>query len=186
MILTLGLSSLHQTHPAKHNVDSTYILTAEMDDTSFAWLDALRREHFPPKRNFLPAHISMFHRLAPAQAARLRDFTLPSAPLAVWFDAPLPLGFGVAIRVRSDQLEQLRKDLRVAIGGEFSNQDRQPWRPHVTIQNKVPAEAARRLQQQLQQSFTARAGTVTGLLVWEYLGGPWKLAERLPFVGSGL
>jgi 2'-5' RNA ligase superfamily len=162
-------------------MDPTYILTAEMDDASFARLDALRREHFPPERNFLSAHISMFHRLVPAQAARLRDLTLPPSPLAVRFDALLPLGFGVAIRVRSDELERLRDDIRAAIGGEFSSQDRQPWRPHVTIQNKVTAEAARLLQQQLDQSFAAREGTVTGLLLWEYLGGPWKFVERLAF-----
>jgi hypothetical protein len=162
-------------------MDPTYILTAEMDDASFAWLDALRREHFPPERNFLPAHISMFHRLSPAQAARLRIVPLPPSPLRVRFDALLPLGSGVAVRVRSDQLERLRDNLRTAIGGDFSSQDQQPWRPHVTIQNKVTADAARVLQQQLDQSFTAREGTVTGLLLWEYLGGPWKLAERLAF-----
>jgi hypothetical protein len=162
-------------------MDPTYILTAEMDDASFAWLDALRQKHFPPERNFLSAHISMFHRLSQMQAARLRDLTLPPSPLPIRFDAPLPLGFGVAIRVRSEKLERLRDDIRAAIGGEFSSQDRQPWRPHVTIQNKVTAEAARLLQQQLDQSFAAREGTVTGLLLWEYLGGPWKFVERLAF-----
>lgn len=30
---------------------ATYILTAELDPESFAWLDALRREHFLPERN---------------------------------------------------------------------------------------------------------------------------------------
>jgi len=44
-------------------METTYILTAEMDDDSFAWLAGLRRRHFPPERNFLPAHLTLFHRL---------------------------------------------------------------------------------------------------------------------------
>jgi hypothetical protein len=51
----------------------------------------------------------------------------------------------------------------------------------VTIQNKVSAETARQLQQNLSDSFTERSGAVTGLLIWEYLRGPWKLAERIAF-----
>jgi hypothetical protein len=33
-----------------------YIVAVEMDAGSFAWLDALRREHFPPDRNLLPVY----------------------------------------------------------------------------------------------------------------------------------
>jgi 2'-5' RNA ligase superfamily len=164
-------------------MDPTYILTAEMDAASFAWLDALRRTHFPPERNFLPAHISMFHLISPEQAARLHALTLPPSPLAIRFDGPLLLGFGVAIGVQSGELKQLRTVAMTAMGGEFSGQDRQPWRPHVTIQNKVSAQAARDLDRQMRDGFVERAGTVTGLLLWAYLGGPWRLAERLPFGG---
>jgi hypothetical protein len=39
-------------------METTYILTAEMDDDSFASLDGLRRRHFPQERNFLPAQVS--------------------------------------------------------------------------------------------------------------------------------
>jgi hypothetical protein len=51
------------------------------------------------------------------------------------------------------------------VGGEFSRQDSQLWRPHVTIQNKVAADIAQRLHRQLQSEFDPRAGAVTGLLV---------------------
>ena len=52
---------------------TTYILTAEMDEDSFGWLDRLRRRYFPPERNFLPAHLTLFHLLSPDQVARLRS-----------------------------------------------------------------------------------------------------------------
>jgi hypothetical protein len=160
---------------------STFILTAELDPASFSWLNDLRRQHFPPERNLLPAHLTLFHRLSSAQTDCLQDFRLPDEPLPILFDAPLLLGFGVAVRVRSPELEAVRSAARSALGGGFSSQDSQSWRPHVTIQNKVAGETARQLYGRMRIRFEFRAGTVTGLLIWEYLGGPWRQAERLPF-----
>ncbi|QAU49949.1 2'-5' RNA ligase family protein [Bradyrhizobium guangzhouense] len=160
---------------------ATFILTAELDPASFAWLDGLRRNYFPPERNLLPAHLTLFHRLSSEQTGRLREVRLPRGPIRVLLDAPLPLGPGVAIRVRSPDLEQVRSAARLAMGGEFSRQDSQGWRPHVTIQNKVAADVAKRLRQQLATDFEPRAGAATALLVWEYLNGPWKPVDRLPF-----
>jgi 2'-5' RNA ligase superfamily protein len=105
---------------------------------------------------------------------------LPAAPVPVLFDAPILLGFGVAVRMRSSELDHVRAAARDAMGGEFSRQDSQAWRPHVTIQNKVSADTARRLHREMESGFVRPAGAVTGLLVWEYLGGPWKLVEQLP------
>ena len=39
------------------------ILTLALDDLSFARFDALRREHFPPTLNRIPAHVTLFHHL---------------------------------------------------------------------------------------------------------------------------
>uniref|UniRef100_UPI0032979082 2'-5' RNA ligase family protein n=1 Tax=Salmonella enterica TaxID=28901 RepID=UPI0032979082 len=78
-------------------------------------------------------------------------------------------------------LAQLRATVRDAMGGAFSGQDSQGWRPHVTIQNKVTAAAARQLHDEPSASFEPRSGSVSGLLVWEYLNGPWRLARRISF-----
>jgi 2'-5' RNA ligase superfamily len=166
---------------ARIEMATTYILTAEMDEDSFGWLDRLRRRYFPPERNFLPAHLTLFHLLSPDQVARLRSLEWPGEAIVVRFDRVVFLGFGVAFHVQSVGLDQLREQARARMGGEFSRQDSQPWKPHVTVQNKASAEAARELQRTLEQDFSARVGSVTGLLVWEYLGGPWKLAERIAF-----
>ena len=52
------------------------IVTALMGGADFAWADGLRRAHFPPERNWLPAHITLFHHLPPSLldevAARLK------------------------------------------------------------------------------------------------------------------
>lgn len=138
-------------------MEATYILTAEMDDDSFAWLDALRRKHFPPERNFLPAHLTMFHRLSLAQTIRLKELELPSGPIKVSFDTPLALGFGVAISVSSLPLARLRAAARAVVSGEFSRQDGQRWRPHVTIQNKVTPVVARQLHQSMEEKARRRS-----------------------------
>lgn len=48
-----------------------FILTAELDADSFDWLDRLRRDHFPPERNLLRAHLTLFHRLSCEQIVHL-------------------------------------------------------------------------------------------------------------------
>jgi hypothetical protein len=164
-------------------MDRTFILTAELDGASFDWLDELRRAHFPPERNLLPAHLTLFHRLSPAQSGRLCDAPLPAAPIPMLCDGVRLLGSGVAIEITCPELARLRTALRSAMGDELSRQDSQGWRPHVTIQNKVTATAARSLCGALQAGFAPRAGMVCGLLVWEYLNGPWRLERRLPFAG---
>lgn len=164
-------------------MEPTYILTAEMDPESFARLDGLRKLHFPPERNFLPAHLTMFHRLSSAQTVRLDDFKVPGGPVPIQVGPPILLGSGVALRIRSSELERLRTAARQAMGGQFSKQDSQGWRPHVTVQNKVLPDIAKALHRDLTDAFGQRAGAVTALLVWEYLGGPWKLATRFPFLG---
>lgn len=166
-------------------METTYILTAEMDGDTFAWLDELRRQHFPPERNFLSAHLTLFHRLSSRQVDCLRSLEMPSGAVELRIDQVIFLGFGVAMRVRSPGLERLRKEAVARMGDELSRQDLQPWRPHVTIQNKATADSARRLFRMLEEGFSDRAGTSTALLVWEYLGGPWKLAERIGFGKTG-
>ena len=42
------------------------IVTAELPDDVLAWADGLRRAHFPPERNWLVAHVTLFHALPPS------------------------------------------------------------------------------------------------------------------------
>ncbi|NJM07417.1 2'-5' RNA ligase family protein [Candidatus Gracilibacteria bacterium] len=39
------------------------ILTVLLDEDTFRRFDGLRRTHFPPQRNLIPAHITLFHAL---------------------------------------------------------------------------------------------------------------------------
>jgi hypothetical protein len=54
--------------------------------------------------------------------------------------------------------------------------------PHITIQNKVPATDAKDLLETLKTSSHPLSATATGLQLWEYLDGPWRLLEEFAFV----
>src|SRR3954452_6981209 len=113
-------------------METTYILTAEMDGESFAWLDDIRGEHFPPERNFISAHLTLFHRLSGPQIVQLRYVALPHTGPVVHFDRVALLGFGFSLHIQSAQLARLRSGRQFGMGGKFSPQARQDWKPHVT------------------------------------------------------
>jgi hypothetical protein len=160
------------------------IVTAEFADADFAWLDGLRRAHFPPERNQVPAHLTLFHALPPFAEAevrsRLRELTRRAAPKAR-IEGLMDLGGGVAFRVASPDLDRVREELGSGMHGLLTAQDNMGWRPHVTIQNKVAPRVARALIETLESGFTPRPLGISGLALQRYLGGPWEALQRYPF-----
>lgn len=161
------------------------IVTAALDEGAFAWFDDLRQTHFPRHRNQVPAHVTLFHAL-PGQHERKIVGTLRAAcqirrPLPIDVRGPWSLGRGVAYRLASPDLEALRKELADAFGPWLTRQDQAPYRPHITVQNKVEPDDARALLEQLQQTFEPFDILAEGLLLWRYLGGPWVLVDRFDF-----
>ena len=94
------------------------------------------------------------------------------------------LGQGVAIDLESAALLEVRNQLAQGWSSGLSAQDRQGYRPHVTIQNKVTADEARHLYEQLSQTWQPIEGLGEGLLLWHYRGGPWELADEFEFTHS--
>jgi hypothetical protein len=93
----------------------------------------------------------------------------------------MDLGEGTALRVESSDLEAIRSDLADALHGLLTPQDRAPWRPHVTIQNKVTRRAARDVQARLAAMPMPRALAIRALALWRYQGGPWEPLRSWPF-----
>ena len=153
------------------------IVTASFGDGDNGWLQALRRAHYPAERNRVPAHLTLFHHLPPGAerelADRLKAATAAPPPRAA-IAGIIDLGEGTALRVDSEDLEAIREDLAQALHGLLIPQDQAPWRPHITIQNKVAPREARRLQQQLRAAFEPRPLAIPALASWRYLGGPWE------------
>ncbi|MFN3389247.1 MAG: 2'-5' RNA ligase family protein [Allosphingosinicella sp.] len=162
------------------------IVTATFGDGDNGWLQEMRRVHYPPERNRVPAHLTLFHHLPPAAegevARRLAGYAAAPPPRAR-IAGVMDLGAGTALRVESEELEDIRYDLALALAGLLTPQDRAPWRPHVTVQNKVESRAAKRLQAALRATLEPRPLAIRGLALWRYRDGPWEAVKGWTFRG---
>ena len=153
------------------------VLTLQLDEASQARFDALRRAHFPPERNHLQAHVTLFHALPGEHEQEVRADLRTSAQRAA-YDVDVvrvrSLGRGVAYDLRSSELAAQRADLARRWQPWLTPQDARPHAAHVTVQNKVEPERARALLRELEASFVPGTVGATGLRLWRYLGGPWE------------
>jgi len=134
----------------------------------------------------LSAHLTLFHALPPSLEgevmAALRDEARGPSPRAT-LSAPYSLGNGVAYRILSNDLDDLRERLADRFHGSLSAQDGHGFRPHVTIQNKVEARFARALLNELAAAHHDRPLAIPALSLHRYLGGPWQSLGRFAFRG---
>ena len=162
------------------------ILTLSLDDAAQTYFNALRRQHFPAKINYLAAHLTLFHHLPGAETVAvqvaLRAAGLGHSPLPLRVAGVRSLGRGVAFALESDELRCLHRGLQRTFSAHLTPQDQQPLQPHVTVQNKVDPVAARQLLAELQSDFAPFGAVGTGLHLWAYRNGPWESLETYPFL----
>ncbi|ALN73615.1 2'-5' RNA ligase family protein [Aureimonas sp. AU20] len=168
--------------------DAPLILTLDMDPASFQRFDTERRRFFPPERNVLAAHLTLFHALPGAEEPGIVRHlaALAARTDALPFTVPglRSLGRGVAYEVDCDGLLMLRRGLAAEWKHWLTPQDAQGFRPHVTVQNKVLSDEARHLLEALRAGFQPFEGSGTGLRLWRYRGGPWEAAGTFPFAAQ--
>lgn len=164
------------------------IVTARLDDASQARFDGERRRNFPVSINFLSAHVTLFHALPGEDRVsvtrtleRVCRAQMP-APFAT--RGLLFLGRGVAYDLHMPDVATVRARLAAEWRGWLTPQDRQGFKPHVTVQNKVAPEIARALLEELQGAYVPWRGEVLGLALWRYEGGPWTHLADMPFHGA--
>ncbi|MEE4338359.1 2'-5' RNA ligase family protein [Erythrobacter sp.] len=165
-----------------------FIVTAVLPPDIQGWAESLRRAHFPPERNHLHAHVTLFHAFAPSLLDELKDF-LPG--IVREFAAPtaritglMDLGKGTAIALESEELLRLRSLIAEHFHGTLTDQDLHEPRLHITIQNKVTKEEARALQAALAPQVDPRGFAFPALDLHRYEGGPWSHEKRMPFRGK--
>ena len=163
------------------------IMTATMGRDDFAWANGLRRTHFPPERNFLDAHITLFHHLPPSAegeiVAMVKALTADLAPPDARLSEVMMLGRGVAYRIDSADLLAMRKEMADRLAGLLTPQDQQRPRLHITVQNKVTPQEAKALHRELSARFDPRPLTIKGLALHYYDGGPWAPLGQWSFRG---
>ena len=164
---------------------SPLILSLQLDPVLFAAADALRRAHFPPDRNVLAAHVTLFHHLPGERfdgvVDQLRRTCAATPPVSVKLPSVRFLGRGVGLNVASDALLRMRAELASAFAPWLSPQDRAGYNPHITVQNKVDPATARSLYEDLRQTWTSLSGDSPALQLWWYRGGPWEAAGTFDF-----
>lgn len=164
--------------------DRPIVLTATLDDATRTLLDDLRRRHFPPERNHLDAHLTLFHALPADRADAVTGDVAAVAdrePLPAAVTGPRLLGRGVAFRLDCPALLDLRRDLASRWAAGLTRQDAGKSDLHVTVQNKVEPAVARALHDDLAATLAPWDATVTGLALWRYDGGPWEPMAQFPF-----
>lgn len=161
------------------------ILTLKLDAGSQAFFDTMRGRYFPTERNFIPAHVSLFNQLPGERGAGissdLTDACRDHEPFPVTVKKLRSLGKGVAYVLESDGLSSLRAGLAGGWRSFLGAQDAQKFSPHITVQNKVSPERAKRLLADLDSSFEPFEITAEGLLLWRYMGGPWEAVGEFDF-----
>ena len=164
-----------------------FVLTLTLDERAFAYFDDLRRRHFPPGRNIVPAHLTLFQQLPGGRGrdikALLSSFCAHQKPLTLSVREVKAIGNGVAYFFDAPALMALRDGLADEWEPWLSDQDRAPYWPHVTVQNKVTPKVANVLARQLTGEFQPSQVTGTGLILWRYLDGPWQQERDFRFAG---
>ena len=167
--------------------DAPFILTAQLPKDMHAWATALRTAHFPPERNYLEAHVTLFHAL-PAQCGDEICETLvriagDTAPVAARLTGIMSLGGGTALKLESPAVLLLRDEIAERFHGMLTKQDQHRPRLHVTIQNKVTSKEAKALQAELDGTIQERGFAFRGLSLFRYRGGPWEQVREFAFRG---
>ena len=96
----------------------------------------------------------------------------------------MDLDGGVALRIASPELEQLRAELVDEFRGLLTSQDLGRWTPHVTIQNKVSPRAARALLREIRETFESKPIAIAGLELVQYAEGGWDRLASFRFRGA--
>lgn len=163
------------------------IVTATMGAADRLHFDALRAAHFPPERNHLRAHITLFHQLPPSALDELdgliRAIAAETPPPAAMLREIYSLDSGTAFRIDSPDLLAIRARIADRFTGMLTAQDQGTPRLHITVQNKVTPREARQLCAELARDFRPRPLVIAGLAAHHYRGGPWEAAFARNFRG---
>lgn len=168
--------------------NAPFIVTGELPEDIFAWSNGLRAQHFPPERNWLKAHVTLFHSFAPSLrdelprflATMAGEFAPPKAELTGLMD----LGGGTALAIHSPGLLAVRKLISDHFWDMLTKQDQGGKKLHITIQNKVPRSAALALQEQLGPVIRPRTFAFTGLGLHIYRNPHWEPVAVWKFRGK--
>jgi 2'-5' RNA ligase len=160
------------------------VVTVLLDPSTQRRFDEERSRLFPAGRTQVGAHVTLFHavpgeHLDAVRSALNAECSGPPPPLRI--TGVRSLGRGTAYVLDSPVLAAVRGRLAEAWWPWLTPQDRQPFRPHITVQNKVEPETARATVSALAAAFVPLTTMCEGLGLWRYIGGPWEALATFTF-----
>ncbi|WP_221391397.1 2'-5' RNA ligase family protein [Dyadobacter sp. NIV53] len=152
------------------------VATLAISTYAQSYFNKLRKQHFPAERNYLDAHLTLFHALPdePWIMEDLKKLAIDQLPFEVNAQSIVSLGNGTAFKIASPELPLLHQKLQKNWFDFLTDQDRQKRNFHITIQNKVESQAAKKLQADLAKNFKPFSFTIYGIDLWRYHQGPWE------------
>ena len=167
--------------------DRPLIVSAQLNDKAQSFFNQKRQEFFPPERNYLDAHLTLFHKLPENKKAAIGDhlemLVNKTEVMKAEVNDIMFMGFGSAYVIDCPRLLHLRAALIEEWGDLLTPQDKQKFKPHVTFQNKVSAVQAKRVFAKEKDKFTPFSCNILGLSLWHYAKGPWEHIEDFMFQG---
>lgn len=182
---------------------TVYVLTLTTTPSLTGPLTALRRTHFPRRLDRHDAHLTLFHALPASESCLI--VTALEDLCAAQHRGGMRLATGSAFRMRRgvginvagargrggggcgpQAARRLHAELQRRWWGFLSEQDRRPWRPHWTVQNKAPDEGAvDAALGDVRTGFRGAEGLATGCALWRYeKGGTWAFERGFDFGGD--
>lgn len=152
------------------------MLTLALEPETQERFEAERQRWFPAGRTQVGAHVTLFHALPADLRAEVDEELAALARLpapAVRVRGVRSLGRGVAYDLTCDEVEGLHRGWQRRWSHRLTRQDAQGLRLHVTVQNKVEPEVARRTLAQLERDVVPWTCHAAGVRLWRYDGGPW-------------
>ena len=163
------------------------VVTAVLPVALQGRVEGLRRAHYPPDRNQVPAHVTLLRALPPSVEAEARgllaQLAAELAPVPATLSGITDLGTGTALGIDSIAMLDLRAMIAEHFHGMLTLQDHGEPRLHVTVQNKVTRGEATALQAMLAATTAPERFAFSGLAMHRWLGGPWEDAGRWSFRG---
>ena len=114
--------------------------------------------YFPPERNVIPAHLTLFQQLPASPDALLLHLArvgAATAPLPFTVAGVMSFSNGAAYALDMPGFAALHRRLRSAWARHLTPADDRPRKAHVTVQNKVPRALAVATQAALRDGLRA-------------------------------
>ena len=156
------------------------VVTLKIDEPSQLFFDKQRTAHFPPYANYVPAHITLFHKLPTGNTAIENGLTAFAKHLAFELNVTdiILQKTSVSYSIQSKTLQQIHAQMQQTFEPYLIRNDRKILKSHITIQNKVTPYKAHKTYVFLIKDFNPFVIKALGFTSWYYVKGFWKKKEQ--------